>query len=180
MYSQIKNEKKFQGVYRCRVSNSVSNDITIVTHFKVIETNHIFRVNPSKVSEKIALLIGNENYAFNDKLTTPISDINRLGEKLESCGFLVLNLTNLTLNGIKNALQFFYEMCVPDSIVLFYFSGHGFELSNKYLMPIDSPDIKTMRRQDAISECEILYKLLSKKPKLIVSILDMCLKFPKR
>ena len=51
--------------------------------------------------------------------------------------------------------------------VIFYFAGHGFEIQDKFMLPIDIPPAEEYLRSDAICERELLKAVLSKKPKVI-------------
>lgn len=61
---------------------------------------------------------------------------------------------------------------------MFYFAGHGFQLRDSYMQPIDIP--KPINLAGAISKSELLECTLENDPALLVVILDMCLTLPEK
>ena len=95
-----------------------------------------------KKFKRVALVIGNQNYGDNS-LENPINDAIGVMEILEKIGFDVTLKKNITLFQFNSILDKFKEKIEPDNtIVFFYFAGHGNTLSYKsseeYLMMTDS------------------------------------------
>ncbi|GLV40615.1 Neuroglian [Carabus blaptoides fortunei] len=170
--------QKMAGEYRCRVYNC-ANELIIKTKLNILETD-LLPVWPKPVVEKVALLVGNQCYQNIRPLTTPVSDVTVLDAILKSKGFLVISGLNLNLENFRLALQKFCEILVEGAFGLLYFAGHGFELGEKYLLPVDAPDEENYGFRDSISEYQILRDVLQTKPKLFVLLLDMCLVWPDR
>lgn len=139
---------------------------------------YILPVSRNPVTEKVALLIANEDYMNYNKLDTPRKDVLAIKEKLENLGFLVLAEYNRDLERMRKAITVLEALSVEGCYVFFYFVGHGFECGQKYLLPIDAEDPSKFTRKSSINECEILQQILRTKPKLFVTILDMCLSMP--
>ena len=62
-----------------------------------------------KAVAKIALLIANQDYRHQTKLTTPKADVARIAQILEEIGFTVICLINLTLVEMRRAVSVFSE-----------------------------------------------------------------------
>lgn len=95
-----------------------------------------------KEFKRVALVIGNKNYQENS-LKNPINDAIGIKETLEKIGFEVTLETDVTLFQFNTVLDKFKRQIEPDnSIVFFYFAGHGNTLnqnsSEEYLMMTDS------------------------------------------
>lgn len=73
-----------------------------------------------------ALIIGNQDYVFLDKLRSPIQDGKRLQEILEQkYGFSTLFIPNATEKNILNTINDFYEQIGENDNLLIYYAGHG-------------------------------------------------------
>lgn len=179
MLLQISNQPQYEGEYRCLISNEVTEYITEKIIFNVTDP-YILPVSRNPVTEKVALLIANEQYKNYNKLETPIRDALAIKEKLENLGFKVLTEFNTDLEYMRKALLLLKTLCVEGCYVFFYFVGHGFECGQKYLLPVDAEDSSKFTRKNGMNECEILQQILLKKPKLFVTILDMCLSMPNK
>lgn len=94
-----------------------------------------------KEFKRVALVIGNRDYGDNS-LKNPINDALGVQETLEKIGFDVTLETDITLFQFNTILDEFKKKIEPDnSIVFFYFAGHGNTLTQKsseeYLMMTD-------------------------------------------
>jgi len=97
-------------------------------------------VNLLQAGEKFALLIGNSHYRNLGVLSSPEQDIPALATKLSNMGFKVTPLYDLDEKAMKTAIKNFKIQLNqhPNSIALFYYSGHGSQAyGESYLIPID-------------------------------------------
>lgn len=130
----------------------------------------------STAREKIALLIGNQNYECEDlnNLQSPEYDIKELRTLLEDVlDFKVISLLDLTHSEMMRALEFFYEMlAIPGVYALFYYSGHGFATMNKnFLIPVNA----TLPLRAETNICaDGICKQMRKKLSRAVLVLDCC------
>ena len=93
-----------------------------------------------------ALIIGNQDYQFLDKLRSPVSDARKLKEVLElKYGFSTLLIENGTEKQILNTINDFYDQIGENDNLLIYYAGHGEistgENSKKergYWLPVDA------------------------------------------
>jgi uncharacterized caspase-like protein len=125
---------------------------------------------------KVALLIGNNNYE-NLRLENCVNDANDLSAKLQEIGFIVTSKVNLNWKQMKTETAKFADSVQAGDFVLFFFAGHGMQWEDQnYLIPCDNGNI-TMAvdlKDEAINAQHILERLSSRKPYVIVFLLDCC------
>jgi len=133
-------------------------------------------IPPKAPTEKIALVIGNENYLHQDKLgqlVHPVNDAHDVAAELRSLDFKVVSLINLNLEDMRNAVKFFCGLLDSGTYALFYFAGHGFEIEGEsYLMALDATDRYVP--EENLSLSEVITPLTKKNPKLSVLLIDSC------
>ena len=90
----------------------------------------------SDVQKRVALVIGNKDYA-EAPLKNPVNDATAMAVQLKELGFDVLLKTNLTKRQMREAVDDFAAKLGPNTIGLFYFSGHGVQVDGaNYLVPL--------------------------------------------
>ena len=98
-------------------------------------------VNQAVAQKKVALVIGNDQYANEPPLQNPGRDAQHIGAALQKLGFeLVGNgaLKDLDKATTDSMVRAFETMAQDADIALFYFSGHGRSVDGtNYLLPID-------------------------------------------
>ncbi|MCP4185572.1 MAG: caspase family protein [Hyphomicrobiales bacterium] len=135
----------------------------------------------SVAEERFAMVIGNAEYSGKSlsPLKNPTNDAVLISQSLKRTGFEVQLVMNADLRGMKKAVSEFtrkLKASGPDSIGLFYYSGHGFQANNiNYLAPLraDLQD-EVDAEFEAISVDWVLAKLeqAHKGPNIV--ILDAC------
>ena len=89
-------------------------------------------------SPRVALVIGVANYK-DQPLLTPLNDARAIGASLRDAGFDVINLENTTRAEIELALKEMNRRLGTKGTGLFYFAGHGIQLSGSPLiLPTDA------------------------------------------
>ncbi|KAK7889751.1 hypothetical protein WMY93_025311 [Mugilogobius chulae] len=102
-------------------------------------------------TDKVALLIGNMNYAYHTQLAAPIAD------------------------EMHSAVTEFLLLLDKGVYGLLYFAGHGYEnYGNSFMVPIDAPASYTS--QHCLCVQNILTKMQERETGLNVFLLDMCRK----
>ena len=92
---------------------------------------------------KVALVIGNSKYVSAGELPNPANDADSIADALKTIGFTVTVKKDLAEKDFKIALREFSRESSKADTALFYFSGHGVQVSGKnYLMPVDTEDIE--------------------------------------
>lgn len=99
--------------------------------------------NNSDCDEKrIALVIGNSNYEFINRLNTPLYDAIDISDKLVELGFDVTVQTDLCTSDFVSVLRQFSGMAIGYDVALIYYSGHGIQYKGRnYIIPIDRTTI---------------------------------------
>jgi hypothetical protein len=94
---------------------------------------------PARAADRVALVIGNGNYANANKLKNPPNDAEDLVTALGKIGFDVIEGHDLDHRGMEEKLKQFARKLDSAKIALFFYAGHGLQVSGKnYLLPIDA------------------------------------------
>ncbi|XP_046398673.1 mucosa-associated lymphoid tissue lymphoma translocation protein 1-like isoform X2 [Ischnura elegans] len=159
-----------EGEYRCYITCKCAELWTETATIKVYRP-------PDMAKGKFALLIGNAEYTNRSPLKSPSNDVATLAKIFKKLQFKVIALKDLSVIEMKNALKNFCKLLPRGAYVIFYFVGHGFQLQQeKYMLPIDAPS--NYLRSQCLCEAEVIKELYATNPRLLVIILDMCLKAP--
>lgn len=140
-----------------------------------LEGDIVPNFGPLMASDKIALLIGNENYKkiSEQPLMFPKRDVYDFKMALEKLGFKVLSLVDLTLTQMRTIMLAFCKLLGPNVFSLFYFAGHGYEENGEnYLMPIDASPARAA--SEFMSAQEILREMQLTQTSLNLLIIDCC------
>ncbi|CAF1264617.1 unnamed protein product [Adineta ricciae] len=136
---------------------------------------------------KVALVIGNSNYALERSLPNTINDAKQMTIALRRLGFHIHDdepKLDLTYREFSMTLMSFVCSIDQNDLVLFYFSGHGTQQENEnYLIPVD--DFKeenkervkldgTDLKRYAINAQQFLNNIDDRNPFAILFFLDCC------
>jgi uncharacterized caspase-like protein len=98
---------------------------------------------------RVALVIGNARYPDAEApLKDPLNDAREIADELKRDGFDVEIGENLSGDGMRRALQTFYDKVRPGSVALLFFSGFGIQSARQsYMIPTDAqiwsePDVR--------------------------------------
>ena len=127
---------------------------------------------------RIALVIGNSDYS-SGSLPNPANDAKLIGDALTSLGFDVIARRNADQITMKRAIQEFgsrLESAGPGAVGLFYYAGHGLQLSGRnYLIPTTA---RIEREGDveieAVSADWVIEQMRYARNRLNIVILDAC------
>lgn len=91
---------------------------------------------------RVALVIGNGNYKSASALRNPPNDAKLMARTLRGLGFKVIEEIDATQKQMKRAVRTFIDTVERgggDSVALFYYAGHGVQVSGRnYLIPVDA------------------------------------------
>lgn len=131
-------------------------------------------------AQKLALVIGNSNYA-KGYLANPINDAKLIAKTLREVGFTVTVRTDLkTKTAMENAINAFAKTVSTSDTVAIYYSGHGVQYNgNDYLMPTTANITKKGQLPSVSLDVNFLLGGVSD-AKLAIIMLDACRNNPYR
>lgn len=140
----------------------------------------------SEEESRIALVIGNADYQFINKLKNPVNDATEMSKALRDLGFNVINETNANRQTMKVAINTFKQKLKREqrkgkqTVALFYYSGHGAQYrDNNYLLPVSlntdsSNNLDTIFSSDTIALNDVMAGMKTAKANMQIVILDAC------
>ncbi len=94
---------------------------------------------PAAAEKRVALVIGNSEYAHVSPLPNPVNDAADLAAKLEALGFQVSRANNLARHALQDALAAFSDTATGADMAIVYYAGHGIGVDKQnYLVPVDA------------------------------------------
>lgn len=89
-------------------------------------------------TKRVALVIGNGNYQHLAKLPNPANDAKDMCNALSALNFEVFCQTDVAnRNQLRSLVRNFSSQLTPNSLALFYYAGHGIQISGEnYLLPL--------------------------------------------
>ncbi|HUQ28772.1 MAG TPA: caspase family protein [Usitatibacter sp.] len=95
-------------------------------------------VVPAHAAERVALLIGNNNYG-STPLRNAVNDARDLADALKELGFHVIVRENATRKDMIEGIREFGQAIDGASSALFFYAGHAMQFKDRnYLIPIDA------------------------------------------
>jgi invasion protein IalB len=90
-------------------------------------------------ADRVALIIGNGDYAHTTTLRNPANDAADMGRTLRELGFDVVDGMNLDRQGMEAKIREFSRKLIGAEIALFYYAGHAIQVGGtNYLLPMDA------------------------------------------
>jgi uncharacterized caspase-like protein len=121
-----------------------------------------------------ALVIGNADYSFG-ALRNPKNDAKAMAEALDEAGFEVTVATDADQASMEKAIKAFgAKLKSKGGVGLFYFSGHGAQISGEnYLIPTSVTDADEVK-SGSVTATEIVNAMAGAHNGLNIVILDAC------
>jgi hypothetical protein len=102
----------------------------------------LLSTSPAAAEKRIALVIGNSTYQNVTPLDNPSKDAELMADTLDGLGFTLIGgraQLNLDKTAIDNAVQNFGRQVQGADVALFYYAGHGVQVSgSNYLVPVNA------------------------------------------
>ena len=96
---------------------------------------------PQQPEKRIALVVGNGNYAKEPLATAP-NDAGLIAQTLQAAGFDVIGARDLDGDTLRRSFRDFIqkaEASPSDTVAMVYFAGYGVQLAGEnYFIPVDS------------------------------------------
>jgi len=126
-------------------------------------------------NKRLALVIGNAAYK-ESPLLNPVNDARDMAQLLRELGFEVIYKQNTSQAEMKSAIREFGNNIVKGDVALFYFAGHGAQVSGEnYLIPVDALITKEEEIEyESVNAGLVLAQMASAANKLNIVILDAC------
>jgi uncharacterized caspase-like protein len=94
------------------------------------------------VDKRVALVVGNGNYAHAPQLDNATRDARLIASTLKELGFTLIGGSaqeNLDRSSLEQAVRSFGRAIGPGTIALFYYAGHGLQSrGGNYLVPVSA------------------------------------------
>jgi len=128
---------------------------------------------------RVALVIGNNDYQNVPKLQKAVNDAKAIAKKLKSLGFEVIEGIDLDRRGMVDKIQELdFKIRTGDDVVIYY-AGHGVEINDRnYLLPTDMREVKPGQvftvTKEAFPAEDFLEVASQHAAQITVLILDAC------
>jgi hypothetical protein len=124
---------------------------------------------------RVALVIGNGDYANAGKLANPVNDAEDVAAKLRELGFTVVDGYNLGKRDLETRIGDFADALDGASAGLFYYAGHGIQVAGRnYIVPTDAHlDVPAKLKLESIPIDDVM-DLMQQQAGTAILILDAC------
>ena len=134
---------------------------------------------PVLAEQRVALVIGNANYAHATRLANPLNDAADIGDALARLGFQVTKLENADYAALRQGLLAFTKAAAAAEVAVVFYAGHGIEVDQRnFLVPVDA---RLTSDQDVEYEAvplELVTRSVARASGLRLVILDACRENP--
>jgi len=94
---------------------------------------------PAAAEKRVALVIGNSNYAQVAALPNPVNDANDIGSALKRAGFEVILGIDVDKRAFDTKVRNFADLLEGADAAIFFYAGHGLQVSGRnFLLPVDA------------------------------------------
>jgi len=129
-----------------------------------------------KNEQRVALVIGNNNYKKMSKLENPVNDARSMRQALKSRGFEVIYKENATKRDMKKLVKKFSQKLSRGGVGMYFFAGHGVNVDGRnYLVAVDSVmDEADEVEYEALALDYVTNKIKKSGNRLNIIALDAC------
>ncbi len=140
---------------------------------------------PAAAQARLALVVGNADYASLPALANPRNDAQAVAEALRDLDFEVIALTDASRRELARAVLSFkrrLDRAGGDGVGLFFYAGHGVQAGGEnFLIPVDTAiDAEAELEIAAIRTGWVLEQMEAAGSRLNIVILDACRNNPFR
>ena len=94
---------------------------------------------PAAAEKRVALIIGNSNYAQVPALPNPVNDANDIASALKRAGFEVILGLDVDKREFDTKVRNFADLLENADAAIFFYAGHGLQVSGRnFLLPVDA------------------------------------------
>ena len=132
-------------------------------------------VQPAVAERRVALVVGNSNYANVSRLPNPRNDADDMISRLKTMNFEVIPGLDLDRNGLLNALAAFGRAAEGADVALFFYAGHGLQVNGQnYLVPTDAKVEYEAELDIALIPVPLVMQQLARGSRVNIVLLDAC------
>ena len=125
--------------------------------------------------KRIALVIGNSAYQHTSLLANPANDADDIAATLSALGFEVTKRQDLKKHEMDSTLGAFAGSLKGAEIGLFYYAGHGLQVSgHNYLVPVDAKLESASALDFEAVRLDVIQRIMENETQTNVLILDAC------
>ena len=135
--------------------------------------------SPASAEKRVALVIGNSGYQNVSRLDNPKNDAALMAETLAGVGFTLVGAgaqLDLDKAGLDAAIQRFGRQIEGADVALFYYAGHGVQVSgSNYLVPVNANPVREADVDFQMVDVNVvLRQMQGAGTRLKIVILDAC------
>jgi uncharacterized caspase-like protein len=132
---------------------------------------------PAAAEKRVALVVGNSNYAQVGTLANPANDANDIASALKAAGFEVILGIDVDKREFDKKVRNFADILEDADAAIFFYAGHGLQVAGRnFLLPVDAR-VQTERDLDfdAVNLDFVLKQMeLGRADKTNIVFLDAC------
>lgn len=126
-------------------------------------------------ANRIALVIGNSNYAHVGTLPNAAQDARDIAAALRSIGFDVHDGYDLTRIETLQLTARVTQLLASDDVALFYFAGHGVQIgAENFIIPIDADGADEAELKSASVSLQAILREMELRSERNIIVLDAC------
>jgi uncharacterized caspase-like protein len=129
----------------------------------------------ASAEKRVALVVGNAAYRHAVELSNPANDAADMAAVLKDLGFRVIEGRDLDKAGMERILREFAEALVGADVGLFFYAGHGLQVSGtNYLVPVDASLGSAAGLDFEMVRLDLVQRQMEREAKTNVLFLDAC------
>ena len=127
-------------------------------------------------AKRIALVMGNDNYASVSKLQKAGNDADAMARELTAAGFTVTKHRDLNYRSMVKAIDAFSESITGGDEVVVFYAGHGVQIkAGAYLLPVDiEAENEAQVERTSYGLNDLTERLSEAKPAFTLVMVDAC------
>ncbi|MEX0278792.1 MAG: caspase domain-containing protein [Ruegeria sp.] len=134
---------------------------------------------PALAQDRLALVIGNDDYASVVDLQKAVADAEAVTSKLENLGFETFKGVNLDRRGMNQRISEFTSRLEAGDTAFIFFAGHGVEIDGEnYLLPTDiatpTAGESDFIKSESIALSNLLDRVRATGARTSIAIIDAC------
>ncbi|WP_106752308.1 caspase family protein [Pannonibacter carbonis] len=127
------------------------------------------------LAKRVALVMGNGDYAHAVTLPNPANDARAMTAKLQQLGFEVVSGYDLDYQGMRRTVADFARTARGADIALLFYAGHGMQVGGvNYLIPIDAKFADETALDFETISADFVLRQMSNDVKVRMVFLDAC------